>query len=1164
MVSVIAVHGLGGDSEDTWTYNGDGEKVMWLRDLLPAHLEDPLTMSFGYTLNCEKGILATSIQDIAVRLLDELHAKRKLDDTAQNQNRPLVFIGHDLGGIIIKQTLLIAAGSQHHSAIAARTSHLVFFGTPHRNSGNESWESIAFRLMLMTGQTFDDSLNDVLEQTSQTLMGISSEFLKMPRIYSIINCLEQPRGLASTLGLSPILATLGIYGEKSIVTDKSHADICKIHDKDDTALLLIANSINGTAISLASSFEAKYLTLASKSTILREQYLDCLRTLSMPESKVYPPGVVSPLLETTRWITKHDAYKAFLDQSQLLWLYGVPGSGISKTASLLAEIASTELSGASIIRFSFDSRDERHGSTYGMLASLSHQLLSLKPSLFNHVLLLYEKISEEMPWRLDRIWAFFRSLLSCPYHGATICLIDRVDECEDAQDQFLAELLLLPDNTNMNFKLVVTSRVGPDRNIQPHAVTMTTDMKEVKPEDVPSMLGKELSDLIRIRPALHKFEDTIKRKLQAPSLNLLTATLTLKLLQASETQSTYSLMEEELYAIPSTLTELYRHFINKIPPERYQWSKKVLSWIIHAKRPLKPEELTIALVLEDGVPSLSHLQKAMPQELSLDLQNVFGQLIKIKNGEISLIDKSLRDLLLEGNLGPGEETWAFDDHSTLAEQCLKYLSLITKECQAHNPDFKQLSILERYHGGLRLHFPSEDKGQYDFIPYATQYWPKHYSSHNGEVDQSQDVRRRARAFWMEKDLIEIWSQLHWYYEIPIKQRQLPSKDPLLVACRLGCADLVDTILNKPESSSHLLSIGLEIAIENGDYAIIDLLVGRGAQSELALHKAAQHGRGRLIERFLMEGLRVTAVDPFTGLTPLHLASTIGYHSVVELLLAALPAAVDVDAMNMDGLTALHLASQFGHTAVMEKLLRKGANPNAPAPGSHSFTPLHMSSQWQQPHAVATLLEASADIGADDEDGQTPLHIAAGSGCVDIAEIFLKHATGLNELLRKKDRQGRTALHVAACEGHGLVVSVLLSGSELVEYPGATSMGDQLGCTPLHLAVQNGHYSAVEALITKDRIMEKHAGAGSGNQKSSIERTDKESSVPIHLAVQNGQIEIVGLLCGGTCAPGSVSRHIQLVGLESAAYGVWSRAWRNRNRRGAYPLRGRRRHRRQGG
>ncbi|KAH6673367.1 hypothetical protein B0J14DRAFT_540799 [Halenospora varia] len=96
---IVAVHGLFGQGFDSWT---GGKEQIWLKDMLPRKLPDARIMAFAYDHNSttRKSFSASSISEIALDLLDSLGSKRT---TEKDQERPIIFIAHELGGIIVKQ-----------------------------------------------------------------------------------------------------------------------------------------------------------------------------------------------------------------------------------------------------------------------------------------------------------------------------------------------------------------------------------------------------------------------------------------------------------------------------------------------------------------------------------------------------------------------------------------------------------------------------------------------------------------------------------------------------------------------------------------------------------------------------------------------------------------------------------------------------------------------------------------------------------------------------------------------------------------------------------------------------------------------------------------------------------------------------------------------------
>lgn len=106
-VSLVAVHGLGGHWKQTWT--GESSKI-WLQDFLPEQLKDAginaRVFSYGYNSDTAFSKAVTDIDDEAAMLLARLDGDRQ---TNEEKSRPILFISHSLGGIVVKKvwTILI-------------------------------------------------------------------------------------------------------------------------------------------------------------------------------------------------------------------------------------------------------------------------------------------------------------------------------------------------------------------------------------------------------------------------------------------------------------------------------------------------------------------------------------------------------------------------------------------------------------------------------------------------------------------------------------------------------------------------------------------------------------------------------------------------------------------------------------------------------------------------------------------------------------------------------------------------------------------------------------------------------------------------------------------------------------------------------------------------
>ncbi|KAG0645259.1 hypothetical protein D0Z07_8821 [Hyphodiscus hymeniophilus] len=130
--SIIAIHGLSGDSFTTWTHKN---KILWLRDLLPYDLKDVSSsariMTYGYDVGMFGKARTSRVFDFAGNMLSSIKDKR----TGDAKHRPLIFLAHSLGGIVLKQALIIA---WHRSTLWAdlrcSVRHIIFFGTPHHGT----------------------------------------------------------------------------------------------------------------------------------------------------------------------------------------------------------------------------------------------------------------------------------------------------------------------------------------------------------------------------------------------------------------------------------------------------------------------------------------------------------------------------------------------------------------------------------------------------------------------------------------------------------------------------------------------------------------------------------------------------------------------------------------------------------------------------------------------------------------------------------------------------------------------------------------------------------------------------------------------------------------------------------------------------------------------
>jgi hypothetical protein len=242
--SIVAVHGLNGHPFKTWTT--EKTKKFWLKDtgLLPSTLKSARILTFGYNaavaallgrtssdriLQHAQTLVAELVADREVSLnwSQEISAKHisQLEDASQ---RPIIFICHSLGGIVVKRlsyTLLeskyighVLTLSQALAYSASRTSKLVqhvhsifvstygilFLGTPHNGSSKAGLASVGSRMInaLTPSKVVDtdSQLADALHEGSEILQNITDMFAPLMKNFRIYFFWEQEKtNLGTTL-----------------------------------------------------------------------------------------------------------------------------------------------------------------------------------------------------------------------------------------------------------------------------------------------------------------------------------------------------------------------------------------------------------------------------------------------------------------------------------------------------------------------------------------------------------------------------------------------------------------------------------------------------------------------------------------------------------------------------------------------------------------------------------------------------------------------------------------------------------------------------------------------------------------------------------------------------------------------------------------------------
>ncbi|CAE5956443.1 unnamed protein product [Arabidopsis arenosa] len=308
---------------------------------------------------------------------------------------------------------------------------------------------------------------------------------------------------------------------------------------------------------------------------------------------------------------------------------------------------------------------------------------------------------------------------------------------------------------------------------------------------------------------------------------------------------------------------------------------------------------------------------------------------------------------------------------------------------------------------------------------------------------------------------------------------------LHIAAALGHVHIVDYIISEfPNLLQKVNLMGetaLHVAARAGNFNIVEILVRSITESSLyddlidakskngdtALH-AALKGKHVEVAFYLVSVKHDVSFDKnIDEVSPLYLAVEAGYRELVLKMLECSSSSPSKLASMLSGKSVIHAAMKANRRDILGIVLRQD-------PGlielrnEEGRTCLSYGASIGSYEGIRYIL-AEFDKAAShlcyltDDDGFTPIHMAAKEGQVRIIKEFLKHCPDSRELLNS---QCQNILHVAAKAGKSKVVKYILKLDE-----GKRLMNEQDvdGNTPLHLASKHGYPMVVNMLTWNDGI-----------------------------------------------------------------------------------------------
>lgn len=612
--------------------------------------------SYGYDSDYLKGKDdCLNVHHIGKSFLGELLTSPHLAGSRTS----IVFIGHSMGGLVIKKAYILAKQDPTFQDLANRFKVIYFLATPHRGADSAALLKNILRL------AYDRPYVADLGRNSGAIQVINDEFRHFSASLELWSFYET-QNMFGTLIVDPESAVLGYPEEKQIPMTADHRSICKFETPLDPNYIILRNSLASTV-----GKATKAMTELDTARV-QCQMKDIKSYLGLSDMFDFEEDLLAArearAADSCRWITEKDHFLDWRDgksrESRILWVNGKPASGKSVLAGYVVD--SLQALGQPCSSFFFKHGDKSKSALASCLRSLAFQMASGDDEVRSAILGLrrdgiqLNHVDERTLWRILFLSGIFEACTSNHYW-----VIDALDECSSSStllDPMLARL-----HASTPLRIFITSRDTPDLDqgfsaLRPGTVRPFAMSVADTHDDLKLLIGARIAGLAVVGD--ENRAQLVERILSDSKGSFLWTILVLKEISNCHSKKEINRI---LADVPRGMEQLYTRILAAMAKESHgqELTKAILLWASCALRPMTIGELNGALILdiEDTFPHLAESIVAL-----------CGQLVVLdKLGKVQMIHETAREFLLRDCIGSQFAIRPTAAHTRMAKVCLQYL-----------------------------------------------------------------------------------------------------------------------------------------------------------------------------------------------------------------------------------------------------------------------------------------------------------------------------------------------------------------------------------------------------------------------------------------------------------------------------------------------------------